>query len=351
MRSGAGPMTEPYIPPDCDLRDFPRMMIDIPRLRASPFDATQDDGAWRAALNLWMSSWHGDPAASLEDEEGALCKAAGLGRDLRTWRKVKAVALRGWTLCDDGRLYHATVAEFALEAWLEKLQQRLSSGAGNRKRWGVPFDPAPVEAAIRDAVARLIQLNPQSKAIAKTLRRGAKKDVPDASPPDPDAIPPGRHRDRRSVPSGSQETGTGTGTLSTDADASVDHAQPKASPRGSRLPDDWQPSSEDIGFAEREGFGPADTAREAERFRDFWHGKAGVAGRKADWPATWRNWIRRAAESRPRPSNDLFQPGVTRPLNGQGHEPDPSRPTRQFADRSAKFQRMQRGALASLDDD
>ena len=38
--------------------------------------------------------------------------------------------------------------------------------------------------------------------------------------------------------------------------------------------------------------------REAERFRDYWTGKAGKDGRKADWPATWRNWIRRAAEGR-----------------------------------------------------
>lgn len=29
-----------------------------------------------------------------------------------------------------------------------------------------------------------------------------------------------------------------------------------------------------------------------ERFRDYWLGKAGAAGVKADWLATWRNWLR-----------------------------------------------------------
>lgn len=30
----------------------------------------------------------------------------------------------------------------------------------------------------------------------------------------------------------------------------------------------------------------------ADAFRDFWHGKAGKDGRKLDWRATWRNWVR-----------------------------------------------------------
>lgn len=175
------------------------MMIDIPRLRASSFDATPDDSAWRAALNLWMSSWHGDPAASLANDDGELCKAAGLGRDLRTWRKVRAVALRKWVLCDDGRLYHETVAEYALEAWLEKLAQRLSSGAGNAKRWGTAFDPAPVKADISAAAALLARLNPKSNAIQKASRHLAK--------PNPDGTPSPSQRDAESVPSGSQGKG------------------------------------------------------------------------------------------------------------------------------------------------
>jgi hypothetical protein len=34
---------------------------------------------------------------------------------------------------------------------------------------------------------------------------------------------------------------------------------------------------------------------EADRFRDYWIAQPGAKGIKLDWPATWRNWIRRAA--------------------------------------------------------
>jgi hypothetical protein len=206
-------VTAPLTPPDCDLTDFQRMMIDIPRLRGSGFDAIMNDSAWRAGFNLWLTSWHQVPAASLPDNDVELTKAAGLGRDIRTWRKVKDEALRGWTLCDDGRLYHETVAEFALEAWLEKLAQRLSSGAGNAKRWKVEFDPRPIEAEIDRTASLLTALNPKSKALEKLERRRAKS----ASDPDvggnADGTEKTSRRDAPNVPSGSQEKGTGKGNL------------------------------------------------------------------------------------------------------------------------------------------
>lgn len=45
---------------------------------------------------------------------------------------------------------------------------------------------------------------------------------------------------------------------------------------------------------------------EHEKFCDYWAGVPGVKGRKHDWPATWRNWMRSAAERAPhRPGNSL----------------------------------------------
>ncbi len=184
------------------------MMIDIPRLRGSEFDSTLDDGAWRAGLNLWMTSWHQVPAGSLPDDDASLAKHAGLGRDVRTWRKVKAEALRGWEKCDDGLLYHETVAEMALEAWIEKLAQALSSGAGNATRWGTAFDPAPIEAEIDRAVEMLAAINPKSKALAKVARRKSRSPAI-SSPTGKRRV---SRRDTNAVPSGSLGTGTGTGT-------------------------------------------------------------------------------------------------------------------------------------------
>lgn len=57
--------------------------------------------------------------------------------------------------------------------------------------------------------------------------------------------------------------------------------------KGTRLPDDWQPSTDGIELPP-----DLDIAVEADRFRDYWRSKAGAAGTKLDWQATWRNWIR-----------------------------------------------------------
>lgn len=194
---------QPLTPPECDLRDFRSMMIDIPRLRGSEFDATPDDAAWRAGLNLWMTAFHSVPAAALDDNEGSLCKAAGLGRDLKTWRKVRVAAMRGFVLCTDGRWYHETVAEVALEAWLGKLAQQMSSGAGNAKRWGGSFDPDQIRASIRVSAALLSGLNPASKALQKASRY--------ISGSDPGGNENLSRQDAQTVPSGSQVEGKGKG--------------------------------------------------------------------------------------------------------------------------------------------
>ena len=65
----------------------------------------------------------------------------------------------------------------------------------------------------------------------------------------------------------------------------------RASPTGSRLPTDWQLPDDWAAWArqERPELDPNETA---QRFADYWHGVAGAKGRKADWLATWRNWVR-----------------------------------------------------------
>lgn len=191
---------KPLTPRNCDLRDFPRMMLDITRLRSSEFDTTLDDAAWRAGLNLWMSAWHQVPAASLQNDDASLAKAAGLGRDVRSWKKVRAVALRGWIECDDGLLYHPVISELALECWIEKLGNRLSSGAGNAKRYETTFDPAPIYDEIRDAAELLKAINPKSRSLSKQHVHKAVKGVPPGLPLGDDTEP-------KSVPVRSQGKG------------------------------------------------------------------------------------------------------------------------------------------------
>ncbi|WP_155721221.1 hypothetical protein [Gluconobacter oxydans] len=60
--------------------------------------------------------------------------------------------------------------------------------------------------------------------------------------------------------------------------------------RACRLPADWQPTPEQVEFARDN---QVDPVRTAEVFRDYWLGVPGAKGCKADWDATWRNWVRR----------------------------------------------------------
>lgn len=61
--------------------------------------------------------------------------------------------------------------------------------------------------------------------------------------------------------------------------------------RGSRLPDDWHPTAEDTLFCktERPDLRPSEVA---QRFYDYWTAQPGAKGRKSNWSAVWRNWVR-----------------------------------------------------------
>lgn len=68
-----------------------------------------------------------------------------------------------------------------------------------------------------------------------------------------------------------------------------------ADPLGSRLALDWQLPDDwrSWAIAYRPDLQPEAIDREALVFRDHWYAKAGKDARKADWLATWRNWMRR----------------------------------------------------------
>lgn len=115
---------EPLVPAEVDLRDFPFTPMYRARLFGSAFHAKASDSEWRAGLTLWLKSQDQSPAGSLPNDDIELCRLAELGRDLRTWRKLRANALHGWFECSDGRLYNKVTAQVANEQWQSKVDQR-----------------------------------------------------------------------------------------------------------------------------------------------------------------------------------------------------------------------------------
>ena len=77
--------------------------------------------------------------------------------------------------------------------------------------------------------------------------------------------------------------------------------------RASRLPDDWQLPDPWREWAVNER-PELDVQRTADSFADYWRGKAGKDGRKVDWLATWRNWVRneRTQAQRRQPSEPKY---------------------------------------------
>lgn len=114
----------PLTPADSDLAGFNFMPLDVVRFAQSDLVAFAPAEAIVAAILLWGAAWQARPAGSLTNDDRALAKAAGYGRSVDEFRKVKDDALRGFVLCSDGRLYHPVVAEKVNEAWRGRLKQR-----------------------------------------------------------------------------------------------------------------------------------------------------------------------------------------------------------------------------------
>lgn len=163
----------PLVPADCTMAGYPAMLLDIVRLRQSDFDATQDDTAWRAGVNLWLSAYQSVPAGSLQDGDAALAKAAQLGRDLKTWKRVRKAAMQGFVLCADGRQYHQVVCVTVLGTWIDKLTRRYAGAKGNRgslSEEARQSELRAIERKIGEAHACLAALDPHHPALLKSSR-------------------------------------------------------------------------------------------------------------------------------------------------------------------------------------
>jgi hypothetical protein len=106
----------PPVPADADLRHYGDMPLEVARLRDSDIASIADAEAFRCAVMLWCAAWHQVPAGSLPADDATLARMAGLGRDQRTWKRLRTAALRGFREFSDGRLYHRVVSEKVIGA-------------------------------------------------------------------------------------------------------------------------------------------------------------------------------------------------------------------------------------------
>lgn len=88
-----------------------------------------------------------------------------------------------------------------------------------------------------------------------------------------------------------------------------------SSMRATRLPENFQPSPAMVAWFVAEQLGTSINGKtEHAKFCDYFAGAPGVKGRKVDWPATWRNWMRTAAErAGRRPGSSLVPSSSSNP--------------------------------------
>lgn len=72
------------------------------------------------------------------------------------------------------------------------------------------------------------------------------------------------------------------------------NAEVVAKPRPSRIPEPFMVTREMWAWLSEEGITPEFGNEQTVIFVDYWRGRTGQIAVKADWPATWRNWMRRA---------------------------------------------------------
>ena len=186
--SVGAPPPDPPVPPACDLRKLPGFVLNAQRLLGSEFLALASGDEVKAALTLWCRAWHQVPAASLPDDDKVLASFAGLGSDLRRWAKIKPMALRGFVLCGDGRLYHTVLAAEALQAWdrSQAFQRKRETDADRLRNWRSSRSEARDETRFKPATKRASSQVIKEKEINPQTPLG---DTPGSAAPSTDVTP------------------------------------------------------------------------------------------------------------------------------------------------------------------
>jgi hypothetical protein len=242
---------QPLVPSYVDLSGYGWMPFYGHRLFGSDFNAKCSDAEWRAGVTLWWRAWNQVPAASLPDDDAALARLADLGRDVKTWKRLRDNALRGFVKCSDGRLYHKVMAELVLEAWDRRVSER-----ERKNRWRAGQDRS------KNAELFGTERGQDGDATVTSQATGPDRTIPDKTIP-PFAPPFEKsNRGRRRLPSTS-------------------------------VPDEFPVSKEMVEWAIGVGVPSKSVEDETRLFLDK-HRSLGSLF--SDWNAAWRTWMRRVVK-------------------------------------------------------
>lgn len=296
---------EPPIPPDADLRHMPSYMIDVQALLDSDLAAFGDPAAnWFAVLS-WCASLHQLPAGSLPDDDAMLAYIVRLGRDVRTWRKMRAKgALKGWIRHSDGRLYHPVVTKKVLDLLQISRAGRAGGLASGEKRRGRKNNQAIeiIDSGINDRSISASSENEKSLKREANNRRerkgieGNRRDLEIAVSGNPPARePPSGNRHGLPAPSAQKPTDppTAMGQCASAQQSLIPLDQAQPPPKRSRkvktaLPPDWRLPDNGWSYAAGKGLTGDRIEQEAERFRDYHLSRGNLM---ANWEAAWRTWV------------------------------------------------------------
>ena len=125
----------PLVPAEVDCTDLDGFMLNVERLMASELVALSSHEVIGAALLLWCRAWKQRPAASLPNDDKVIAAFARM--PLPRFRKLRDEVLRGFVLCQDGRLYHSTLAKEAVNAYERKgaFQRKREADADRLRKW------------------------------------------------------------------------------------------------------------------------------------------------------------------------------------------------------------------------
>lgn len=169
-------LPEPLVQSDVDLNGFGGFFLNVEKLLSSELVALGTPEECWYAVKLWCRAWQQKPHASLPNDDRVLAAFSGAGA---RWKRVRDIALRGFVLCSDGRLYNKTLAEEANSAWERRKKYRERSEKGNSKRWS--------KGCNKDAES---DKNGQPEGV----QNGSQKDDEDESLKDPTSIQKGSQK-------------------------------------------------------------------------------------------------------------------------------------------------------------